>query len=189
VTSGDDNILLATHNGLAIRFPEKDVRPMGRTAQGVVGIRLDEDDYVVGVSIAKDNLTVLTVTENGYGKRTEVKEYRIQHRGGKGIINIQTQERNGEVVAMLSVSDDEDIVAVATDGKLLRIPVKSTRVIGRNTKGVQLMHLREGAKIASVDRTIKKDESEEESADIQEINEEEETNDLFEGTDNNNQEE
>lgn len=162
VTSGSDNVLLATHKGLAIRFPEKDVRPMGRNAQGVVGIRLDPDDYVVGVSIAKDNLTVLTVTENGYGKRTEVKEYRIQHRGGKGIINIQTAERNGNVVAMLTVSDDEDIVLVATDGKMLRVPVKSIRTVGRNTKGVQLMQLREGAKVASADKAIKKEEPEKE---------------------------
>ncbi len=162
MTSGSDNVLLATHKGLAIRFPEKDVRPMGRNAQGVVGIRLDPDDYVVGVSIAKDNLTVLTVTENGYGKRTEVKEYRIQHRGGKGIINIQTAERNGNVVAMLTVSDDEDVVLVATDGKMLRVPVKSIRTVGRNTKGVQLMQLREGAKVASADKAIKKEEPEKE---------------------------
>ncbi|MGC8738325.1 MAG: DNA gyrase subunit A [Candidatus Hydrogenedens sp.] len=189
VTSGIDNVLLATHRGLAIRFPEKDVRPMGRTAQGVVGIRLDKDDYVVGVSVAKDNLTVLTVTENGYGKRTEVKEYRIQHRGGKGIINIQTQERNGNVVTMLTVSDDEDIVVVATDGKMLRIPVKSIRVIGRNTKGVQLMNLREGAKIASADKAIKKSDAEGElpEGSYTEEENEDETGDLFENTPENEQ--
>ncbi len=154
ITSGHDNILIATHNGMAIRFPEKDVRPMGRTARGVIGIRMDEGDYVVGVSLAHDDLTVLSITENGYGKRTKVGEYRLQHRGGVGIINIKTTERNGRVVGMLTVDDDDEIVLVATDGIVIRTPVKDIRVIGRNTQGVKVMTPQPGAKVSAVARAI-----------------------------------
>ena len=108
ITSGKDNILIATHNGMAIRFPERDVNPVGRTAQGVRGIRLSDNDYVVGVSLGDDEMTVLNVTENGFAKRTKVGEYRLQHRGGSGIINIKTSDRNGTVVGMLTVHDDDE---------------------------------------------------------------------------------
>lgn len=154
ITSGLDNILIATHNGMAIRFPEKDVRPMGRTARGVIGIRLDKNDYVVGVSLAHDDLTVLSVTENGFGKRTKVGEYRLQHRGGSGIINIKTTDRNGRVVGMLTVDDDDDIVLVSTDGIIIRTSVRDTRTIGRNTQGVKLMSIQPGAKVSAVGRAL-----------------------------------
>jgi DNA gyrase subunit A len=154
LTSGKDNILLATYQGQAIRFPETDVRSMGRTAGGVIGIRLAKDDRVVGMSVAGEDTTVLTVTENGFGKRTTVSEYRIQHRGGSGIINIKTTERNGRVVGMLTVADDDEVVLVATDGVVMRMGVKDLRKIGRNTQGVKLMVPSEGAKVSAVARAI-----------------------------------
>ncbi len=161
ITSGDDNILIATHHGMAIRFPEKDVRPMGRAARGVIGIRLDEGDSVIGVSIAGDDMTVLSVTENGYGKRTEVGEYRLQHRGGSGIINIKTSERNGNVVGMLSVDDRDEIVLVSTDGVVIRTAVKDLRTIGRNTQGVKVMSPNPGAKVSAVARAFAEEKEQE----------------------------
>ncbi len=154
LTSGEDNILIATYQGMAIRFPEKDVRPMGRNARGVIGIRLNEGDRVVGMSLAGEDMTVLSVTENGFGKRTQVGEYRLQHRGGSGIINIKTSERNGNVVGMLTVDDDDEIVVVSTDGIVIRTSVKDLRVIGRNTQGVKVMSPSEGACISAVARAI-----------------------------------
>lgn len=161
ITSGEDNVLIATHKGMAIRFPEKDVRPMGRAAGGVIGIRLEKDDFVIGTSIAKDDMTVLSVTENGYGKRTQVGEYRLQHRGGHGIINIKTSERNGDVVAMLTVTDSDEIVVVSTDGIVIRMAVKDIRTIGRNTQGVKIMTPNEGAKVSAVARAVVESEPEE----------------------------
>ncbi len=154
ITTGDDNILLATAQGKAIRFPEKDVRSMGRTARGVVGIRMEEGDSVIGMSLAADDSTVLTVTEHGFGKRTQVGEYRLQHRGGQGIINIKTSERNGEVVGMLTVDDDDEIVLVSTDGIIMRCEVKGIRTIGRNTQGVKVMAPRPGAKVSAVAKAV-----------------------------------
>jgi DNA gyrase subunit A len=154
ITSGEDNILIATYRGMSIRFPEKDVRSMGRTAHGVIGIRLDEGDNVIGVSLARDDCTVLSVTENGFGKRTEVGEYRLQHRGGQGIINIKTTDRNGNVVGMLTVDDRDEIVVVSTDGIVIRTSVKGIRTIGRNTQGVKIMSPTPGAKISAVARAI-----------------------------------
>jgi DNA gyrase subunit A len=154
VTSGEDNILLATHNGKAIRFPEKDVRSMGRTARGVVGIKLDESDQVIGVSLASEESTVLSVTENGFGKRTKIGEYRLQHRGGQGIINIKTTARNGNVVGMLTVDDDDEIVCVSTAGIVMRCGVKGIRTIGRNTQGVKVMTPRKGALVSAVARAV-----------------------------------
>ena len=154
LTSGNDNILIATHKGLAIRFPEKDVRSMGRNARGVIGIRLQPEDYVVGVSVAEDDMTVLSVTENGFGKRTKVGEYRLQHRGGQGIINIKTTDRNGSVVGMLTVDDDDEIVLVATDGVVIRTGVQGIRTIGRNTQGVKVMTPQSGAVVSAVARAL-----------------------------------
>lgn len=154
ITTGEDNILLATAHGKAIRFPEKDVRCMGRTARGVVGIRMEESDSVIGMSLAADESTVLTVTEHGFGKRTKVGEYRLQHRGGQGIINIKTSERNGAVVGMLTVDDDDEIVLVSTDGIVMRCGVKGIRTIGRNTQGVKVMAPRPGARVSAVAKAV-----------------------------------
>ncbi|MDQ1256972.1 MAG: gyrase subunit, partial [Candidatus Hydrogenedentes bacterium] len=154
ITSGDDNILIATYLGKAIRFPEKDVRPMGRTARGVIGIRLTDDDAVIGVSLAGEEMTVLSVTANGFGKRTKVGEYRLQHRGGQGIINIKTSKRNGNVVGMLTVDDRDEIVVVSTDGIVIRTSVKGIRSVGRNTQGVKIMAPTEGAFVSAVARAV-----------------------------------
>ncbi len=169
ITSGEDNILIATYLGMSIRFPEKDVRAMGRTARGVIGIRMAKGDRVIGVSIADDDMTVLSVSENGYGKRTKVGEYRLQHRGGQGIINIKTTERNGSVVGMMTVDDGDEIVVVSTDGIIIRTAVKDIRTIGRNTQGVKIMTPTAGAKVSAVARSIaeeKQDQVADEAAEL-----------------------
>jgi DNA gyrase subunit A len=166
ITSGEDNILIATHKGMAIRFPEKDVRSMGRSARGVKGIRLDEDDWVTGVSLAHDDMTVLSVSENGFGKRTKVGEYRLQHRGGRGIINIKTTKRNGNVVGMLTVDDRDEIVLISTDGIVIRTAVKDMRTIGRNTQGVRVMKPSEGAKVSAVARAVAESKEEQMTEDV-----------------------
>jgi DNA gyrase subunit A len=154
ITGGEDNILIATREGMAIRFPEADVRAMGRTARGVIGIRLSEGDVVVGTSIATEDMTVLSVTEKGYGKRTKVGEYRLQHRGGQGIISIKTSERNGQVVGMLTVDDEDEIVVVSSDGIVIRTAVRDIRTIGRNTQGVKIMTPTNGARVTAVARAL-----------------------------------
>ena len=154
LTSGEDALLIATHQGMAIRFPEKDVRAMGRQARGVIGIKLKDDDHVIGVSLARDDMTVLSVSENGFGKRTKVGEYRLQHRGGQGIINMKTTARNGNVVGMLTVSDTDEIVLVSTTGIVIRSSVKDIRTIGRNTQGVKLMKPTAGAQVSAAARAI-----------------------------------
>ncbi|MBN2311306.1 MAG: DNA gyrase subunit A [Candidatus Hydrogenedentes bacterium] len=160
ITSGEDNILLATHKGMAIRFPEKDVRPMGRTARGVIGIRLDEGDLVIGTSIAAEDMTVLSLSENGFGKRTKVGDYRLQHRGGRGIINMKTTARNGNVIGMLTVDDTDEIVVVSKDGIVIRMAVKDIRTIGRNTQGVRIMTPSEGATVSAVARAVPEEKEE-----------------------------
>jgi DNA gyrase subunit A len=166
LTSGQDTILIATFKGMAIRFPESDVRPMGRTARGVKGVNLQEGDYVIGTSIAGEEQTVLSVTEHGFGKRTKVEEYRLQHRGGQGIINIKASERNGNVVAMLTVDDDDEIVVISTDGVVIRMAVKDLRTIGRNTQGVKIMTPTKGAWVSAVAKALgeKKEEQATEQA-------------------------
>ena len=143
LTEGDHHVVLVTKSGLSIRFNEAEVRSMGRTAAGVRGIRLDDDDFVVGmVSAADERLTLLVVTKNGYGKRTSLKEYRLQGRAGKGVIAIKTSSRNGTVVAVKMVSNDDELIFISSNGMVTRIPVSDIRTIGRNTQGVRLMALR-----------------------------------------------
>ena len=143
LTEGDHHVVLVTKSGLSIRFNEAEVRSMGRTAAGVRGIRLDDDDFVVGmVSAADERLTLLVVTKNGYGKRTSLKEYRLQGRAGKGVIAIKTSSRNGAVVAVKMVSNDDELIFISSNGMVTRIPVSDIRTIGRNTQGVRLMALR-----------------------------------------------
>jgi len=146
LTDGSSHVLLSTAQGMSIRFEESDVRSMGRTAYGVKGITLDEGDAVVSAeSLAADEnargQTILTVTANGYGKRTELTEYRVQSRGGKGIITIKTTERNGPVVAAAAVTDAEEVMLITNRGMLIRMPTKGISVIGRNTQGVRLITL------------------------------------------------
>jgi len=143
ITDGQREILLGTRQGIVIRFKEDEVRPMGRTAYGVRGITLEEGNEVIGMeTITPDSTTsILTVTEGGYGKRTPVTEYRIQGRGGKGIISVKTTERNGPAVGFLQVRDEDEIVLMAAKGKILRCKVDDIRQIGRNTQGVRLLEL------------------------------------------------
>ncbi len=143
ITSGDDEIFLVTRLGLSIHFHESEVRAMGRLAAGVKGISLGEDDAVVGVAVLKSDDSILTVTEKGYGKRTAVSEYRLQSRGGKGVFTIKTSERNGYVVGVLPVVDEDQVMLIANSGKVIRMPMDTVRIIGRNTQGVRLINLEE----------------------------------------------
>ena len=143
LTEGDHQVVLVTKSGLSIRFNEAEVRSMGRTAAGVRGIRLADGDFVVGmVSAADERLMLLVVTENGYGKRTSLKAYRLQARAGKGVIAIKTSTRNGTVVAVKMVSNNDELIFISSNGMVTRIPVSDIRAIGRNTQGVRLMALR-----------------------------------------------
>ncbi|MDR2551278.1 MAG: DNA gyrase subunit A [Desulfobulbus sp.] len=141
ITSGNDEIILVTRKGLSIHFHEGDVRAMGRLAAGVKGITLGEGDEVVGVAVLQNGDSILTVTENGYGKRTAVAEYPLQTRGGKGVFTIKTSERNGMVVGVLVVDDEDQVMLIANSGQIIRMPMDTVRIIGRNTQGVRLINL------------------------------------------------
>jgi DNA gyrase subunit A len=162
LTEGKQEILLSTKEGQAIRFSEEDVRPMGRGATGVIGIRLgnekDVKDQVVSMEVLREKATVLTVTENGYGKRTEVEEYRVQSRGGSGIITVKTTDKNGAVVGVKQVTDDDDVMLITNQGKVIRMKVKEISVMGRNTQGVRLIHLEEGEKVVAFAKLAEKEE-------------------------------
>ena len=153
MTSGEDHVFLVTKNGLSIHFHEDDVRTMGRTAAGVKGITLAEDDEVVAAVVLmshEEDDSILTVTENGYGKRTAVNDYRLQKRGGKGVFAIKTSERNGKVVGALQVLDEDQVMLIADSAKVIRLPMDSMRIIGRNTQGVKMINLNEGEKVVAL---------------------------------------
>lgn len=160
LTDGKQDILIATKNGKAIRFFEGDVRSMGRSASGVRGIRLKKDDAVIDLAIAKDDSQILTITENGYGKRTHVSQYNRIRRGGLGVINIITDERNGKAVGVKDVSGEEEIVVTTEEGIVIRTKVSEISVIGRNTKGVRIMRLNKGDRVVAVAKIIGEDEEE-----------------------------
>ncbi len=141
-TDGSQEVLIATRNGKANRFPESEVRAMGRQAGGVIGIRLAEKDKVVGMEVVNEGASILTVCENGFGKRTPVAEYTPHHRGGQGMINIKTTLRNGGVVAIASVTDDDQLLVVTRDGIMMRLSVRDISEIGRNTQGVRIITLK-----------------------------------------------
>jgi DNA gyrase subunit A len=155
LTDGTKNIMLATRQGIASRFGEEDVRSTGRTSQGVRGIKLDKDDYVIGMIIAEDTHKVLTLTENGYGKKTDVVEYRRINRGGKGVRNILCSERNGHVSAILSVMDDDEVMFISRKGILIRTPCDQISTVGRSTQGVRLMKLSNGDKAINMSKITK----------------------------------
>ena len=161
ITDGEKDIVLGTRMGKLIRFSEKGARSVGRVSRGVQGIRLVGDDEVVGMEVVTPDATLLTVTENGYGKRTRTEEYRRQTRGGQGTITIKTDERNGQVVGMKQVTDEDQLIMVSSDGKIIRMKASQIPVIGRNTKGVRLIVLKESEKLVSFARLEEKDESEE----------------------------
>jgi DNA gyrase subunit A len=162
VTDGKGEIFIGTRNGMAIRFRETDVRPMGRAAYGVRGIALRDDDYVVAMEVVRPGGTLLSVTERGFGKRTEIDEYRVQSRGGVGIINIATTERNGPVVGIAYVQEGDELLLITQQGMILRMPTNDVRAIGRATQGVTLIDIEGDDKVVSVARLVEKDE---ESAD------------------------
>ena len=149
LTDGNQQIILATKDGLAVRFEERNVRPTGRSAQGVRGISLKGSDEVIGMVVASDEKTLLSVTENGYGKRTPISEYRLINRGGSGVINIQCSERNGKVVSISSLTDNEDVIFISKDGIIIRVPATDISVIGRNTQGVRVMKLEEKDRVVA----------------------------------------
>ncbi|MEK6963332.1 MAG: DNA gyrase subunit A [Nanoarchaeota archaeon] len=150
LTDGNQQILMATREGMAVRFHEKGVRPMGRTATGVRGIKLKGEDKVIGLVTAPDNKTLLTVTEKGYGKRTDVGEYREINRGGSGVRNILCTDKNGKVVSVGTVEESDEIIIVSKNGIIIRVPVNSISVIGRNTQGVRIMKMHEGDSVKAV---------------------------------------
>src|SRR4051812_24146633 len=158
VSDGKEQILIGTRDGMAIRFEETDVRPMGRNAYGVRGISLRDDDEVVAMEVVREGGTVLTVAQNGYGKRTELEEYRLQSRGGFGTINIQTSDRNGKVVGIAYVHDDDELMLISQQGMILRMKAGDIRSIGRNTQGVRLIEMEEGDAVVSVAKLAEKED-------------------------------
>ncbi len=149
LTSGRDTIFLATHEGMAIRFPESDVRDMGRAAYGVYAMDLEKGDYIVGMEIVGEKELILSVTEKGYGKRTAITEYRVQSRAGKGVINLKTVERNGKVVGVLSVTDVSEVMLISQQGKITRLDSSEIRESGRSAQGVRVIRLEEGDRLAA----------------------------------------
>jgi len=160
ITDGKKDIILSTRKGLSIRFNEEDVRKVGRVARGVRGIRLEQNDEVVSADILDEKTTLLTVTENGYGKRTLSEEYRVQSRGGKGIMTIRITQKNGRVVGILQVTNEDEIMIIASSGKIIRIKALNISTIGRHTQGVRLIDLGEGDRVMSIARVVEKEENE-----------------------------
>jgi DNA gyrase subunit A len=158
VTNGKRDVFLGTRDGLSIRFSETDVREIGRTGKGVIGIRLNEGNGVVGMEIVRDDSTILTVTEKGYGKRSTLEDYRSQGRGGKGIITIKITEKNGRVIGMAQVSEDDEIILITANGKVLRIRAKDITVQGRNTQGLRLFDIEEGDKVVSFAKVVERED-------------------------------
>ncbi|MBS3107803.1 DNA gyrase subunit A [Candidatus Woesearchaeota archaeon] len=152
LTPGTLNMVIASAKGMAVKFNESQVRAMGRAATGVRAIRLSKDDYVVGMEVAVETGTLLTITENGYGKRTIVSDYRLINRGGKGVINIKTSERNGNVVGIKTVMDEDEIMLISKQGIMIRMLAQEISTIGRNTQGVRIMRMREDDKVTTLTR-------------------------------------
>ena len=154
MTDGEDNIVLVTSKGMSITFDEKDVRPVGRSAQGVLGIRLDEDDFVIGMEsvLANDKkVTLLAITENGFGKRTELDEYRVQNRGGRGVITYKITPKTGNIVGIRIATEDEDVMLITNSGTIIRLRVAEISILGRATQGVTLMRTNGDEKVVSIE--------------------------------------
>ncbi len=160
MTDGTNDIVLGTRNGFAIRFNEKDVRDMGRTATGVRGVKLGKEDRVVSLLVIKRQGTILVVTEKGYGKRSDINDYRITRRGGKGVFTVKTSEKVGKMIAMMEVQDNDELVIISIHGMVIRQSVRDMRVMGRNTQGVRVIRLNEGDGIADIAKVISEEEEE-----------------------------
>ena len=167
LAQGGQEIVLGSENGKAIRFSEDDVRCMGRATRGVKGITLQGDDTVKGIVIVDKNATLLTVCENGFGKRTDYSEYSVQRRSGQGVINIKTTDRNGKVVALINVSDEDEFMMMTANGMIIRSAIKAIRSIGRNTQGVRLISLKQGDKLVSVAPVVSDESEDSEGAETQ----------------------
>ena len=152
LTDGEHEVMLFSDAGKVVRFREADVRPMGRTARGVIGIRMGPDDKVISLIIVRENKAILTATENGYGKRSRLDDYPLKSRGGQGVISIQTNERNGRVIGAQVVDEDDEIMLISDQGTLIRMRVSDVSVVGRNTMGVTLVNLNEGERLAGLER-------------------------------------
>jgi len=161
LTSGEDELLIGTAHGIAIHFSEQDVRPMGRTAYGVKGVELEEGDAVVSLQVVRKGGTVLTVSRNGYGKRTSIDEYRLQSRGGKGLINIKTSERNGLVVGVNFLAGEGQVMLITEKGMIIRLNTAEISTIGRNTQGFRMIQLEEGDHLVSVARLAEREDDDE----------------------------
>src|SRR6266480_2675142 len=167
VTDGRNDIVLATRHGMSIRFHEKDVRDMGRTATGVKGIELDKKDQVIDMVVVRRKSTLLTVTEKGMGKRSELDEYRVQHRGGRGIITLKRADKTGNIVALKEVLPDDELMMITKKGIMIRVPVEGIRISGRNTQGVKVMNLAPGDLVVDVARVVKEDEADDGEGDAE----------------------
>ena len=157
-SDGKRKIFLGTENGMAILFDEKQIRPIGRSGRGVRGITLKKEDRVVSMEVIGDKATALTITENGFGKRTESSEYRIQSRGGKGVINIKRTAKNGKIISIKIVSDEDQLMVITSDGNIIRMKVSEISTIGRNTQGYRIVSLKENTKIVDMARVVEKEE-------------------------------
>ena len=161
----EQEILLGTKGGMAIHFSEGDIRAMGRVSMGVKSMDLDEGDAIVGLAVYEEGAQVLSITENGYGKRTEIDAYRLQSRGGKGIRAMNLTDKTGSLASQLIVHEDEDLMLITDDGVIIRLPVEGIPVLGRNTQGVRVMRVAEGSHVVGVTRAEKEEEVPEEPAD------------------------
>ena len=163
LTDGEDNVVLVTKKGICITFDEKDVRPVGRTAQGVIGIRLDDNDVVIGMEsiIRGSNATLLSITENGFGKRTELDEYRVQNRGGRGVITYKITPKTGDIVGIRIATGAEDVMLITDKGTIIRLKVNEISVLGRSTQGVTLMRTNDGSKVVSIELISQEEETQE----------------------------
>ncbi|MFW9852553.1 MAG: DNA gyrase C-terminal beta-propeller domain-containing protein, partial [Candidatus Thorarchaeota archaeon] len=160
LSDGKQTIMIASANGQACRFNEEETRPMGRATRGVIGIRLSKEDNVVSMAIVGEEGNLITVTENGYGKRSPIKDYRKTHRGSKGVRTIITNERNGKVIYVKEVKDEDELMLTSKDGMMVRVPVKDIRIQGRNTMGVTIMRLNKGDEVVSVAKIVENSEDE-----------------------------
>ena len=162
-TSGDENILIATHDGMSVCFNEQDARPMGRTAVGVRGIKLRGDDYVIGAGSTSAGSALLTITEKGYGKRTPVEEYSVHGRGGLGIKNYNVTDKTGKIADVLVVNDEDDILVITNDGTIIRMSAANISLLSRATQGVRIMRIMEGSRVICIEKTDREEEAAEET--------------------------
>jgi DNA gyrase subunit A len=160
VCDANCDIVLATREGMSIRFHQSDVREMGRATTGVKGVELEAGDHVIGMVVVRRDCTILVVSESGFGKRSEIGEYRVQKRGGKGIITFKATEKTGRMVALKEVIPEDELMMITKKGVIIRVPVAGIRVIGRNTQGVKVMNLDAGDLIVDVARVVKEEGAE-----------------------------